>query len=255
MMRKPWRREESIVAFNLYCKIPFSKIHYKHPEIIALASLLGRTPSSIALKLVNFASLDPALRKRNISGMKHISKRDEEIWNEFYGNPEGLAYESEVLLAKFKNEPIEKSAYIDTADIPSEGLEREAVIKARVNQRFFRSAILASYNYKCCITGLSSSDLLVASHIVPWAVDKKNRLNFSNGVCLNALHDRAFDKGLITIMPNFRVKLSQELSRIQDRVALDIFFNPFENRKIELPQRYLPAKEFLQYHNQHIFNS
>src|SRR3989338_1517737 len=110
MMRKSWSRKESIAAFNLYCKIPFSKIHYKHPEIIALASLLGRTPSSITLKLVNFASLDPALKKRHISGMKHISKRDEEIWNEFYGNPEGLAYESEVLLARYRKEPVEKTA-------------------------------------------------------------------------------------------------------------------------------------------------
>src|SRR4030042_6882755 len=113
MMRKPWSREESIIVFNLYCKIPFSKIYYKHPDIIELARLLGRTPSAIALKLVNYARLDPALQKRNISGMKHGSKLDEEIWNEFYGNPDALAYESEVLLARFKKEPVEKSAHIN----------------------------------------------------------------------------------------------------------------------------------------------
>jgi putative restriction endonuclease len=254
-MRKPWSREESIVAFNLYCKIPFSKIHFKHPEITALASLLGRTPSSIALKLVNFASLDPALRKRNISGMKHVSKRDEEVWNEFYGNPEGLAYESEVLLSEYKNETIEKYSYIDIADIPSEGKEREAVIKARVNQSFFRSIILTSYDSRCCITGLSVPELLVASHIIPWSVDEKKRMIPHNGLCLNMLHDKAFDKGLITITPEYVLKLSPALKRLKDQTALETFFAPFENKPIRMPQRFFPDKLFLKYHNDNVFRS
>lgn len=125
MIRKPWSREESIIAFNLYCKIPFTKIYYEHPDIIALARLLGRTPSAVALKLVNYARLDPDLQKRNISGMKHGSKRDEEIWNEFYDNPEALAYESEVLLARYKKEPLEKVAQINLKDLPAGGKERQ----------------------------------------------------------------------------------------------------------------------------------
>lgn len=255
MTRKPWSRDDSIVAFNLYCKIPFSKIHYKHPEIIALASLLGRTPSSIALKLVNFASLDPALRKRNISGMKHVSKRDEEIWDEFYGNPEALAYESEVLLARFKKEPVEKSAQINLEDLPTEGKERDALIKARVNQSIFRSIILTSYENKCCITGLSIPELLVASHIIPWLVDEKKRMSPQNGICLNMLHDKAFDKGLITITPEYVIKVSPYLRRLRDNTVLETFFIPFENKPIRLPQRFFPEKTFLKYHNEKIFRS
>ena len=254
-MRKPWSREESIIAFNLYCKIPFSKIHYKHPDIVVLASLLGRTPSSIALKLVNFASLDPALRKRNISGMKHVSKLDEEIWNDYYGNPEALSYESEVLLAKCKKEPIEKSAHIDMENLPAEGKEREALIKARVNQSFFRSIVLTSYDNRCCITGLSVSELLVASHIIPWSVDEKKRMIPHNGLCLNMLHDKAFDKGLITITPEYVLKLSPSLKGLKDQTALETFFVPFENKPIQLPQRFFPEKAFLKYHNDNIFLS
>jgi putative restriction endonuclease len=250
-----WSREESVVAFNLYCKIPFSKIHYKHPEIIALSSLLGRTPSSIALKLVNFASLDPALRKRNISGMKHVSKLDEEIWNGYYGNPETLAYESEVFLANFKKEPVEKSANIDIENLPAEGKEREILIKARVNQSFFRLIVLTSYESKCCITGLSVPDLLVASHIIPWAVDEKKRMNPHNGLCFNMLHDKAFDKGFITITPEYIVKLSPTLRGLKDKTALDTFFAPYENRSIRLPQRFFPEKAFLKYHNDNVFRS
>lgn len=254
-MRKPWSREESIIAFNLYCKIPFSKIHYKHPDIIELARLLGRTPSAVALKLVNYARLDPDLKKRNISGMKHGSKLDEKIWNEFSGNPEGLAYESEVLLSGFKNEPLEISAHIDLADIPSEGKEREAVIKARVNQSFFRFIILTSYENRCCITGLSVPELLVASHIIPWSVDEKKRMIPHNGLCLNMLHDKAFDKGLITITPEYVLKLSPSLKGLKDQTALAAFFASFENKPIRMPQRFYPDKSFLKYHNDNVFRS
>ena len=253
MRGKPWSREESIIAFNFYCKIPFSKIHYKHPDIIELASLLGRTPSAVALKLVNHARLDPTLQKRNISGMKHGSKRDEDIWNEFYGNPEALAYESEVLLARLKKEPLEKSAMINLEDLPTEGKERESLIKARVNQSFFRSIILTSYENRCCITGLSVPELLVASHIIPWSVDEKKRMSPQNGICLNMLHDKAFDKGFITITPEYKVKVSPYLAGIKDKTALEIFFIPFENKPIRLPQRFFPDKTFLKYHNDNIF--
>jgi putative restriction endonuclease len=248
-----WSREELIVAFNLYCKIPFSKINYKHSQVIRLAKLIGRTPSAVALKLVNFARLDPELQKRNITGMKHGSKGEEEVWKEFFESPEELAFESERTLANFKGQSIEKSADIEIEDLPKEGKEREAKVKIRVNQKFFRSSILASYNSKCCITGLSATGLLVASHIVPWAIDKKNRLNLHNGLCLNALHDKAFDKGLIAITPEYQVILSPLLGRLKDKTSLDTYFWPFKNKQIELPQRFFPDKNFLKYHYENIF--
>ena len=89
-----------IVAFNLYCKIPFGRITSNHPEIINLAKIIGRTPSAVAFKLVNFARLDPELQKREVAGMSHGSKSEVEIWNEFHGNWNELAFESEILLAR-----------------------------------------------------------------------------------------------------------------------------------------------------------
>lgn len=47
------------------------------------------------------------------------------------------------------------------------------------------------------MSGLAEPRLLIASHIVPWSKDKTNRLNPSNGLCLSAIHDRAFDQGFI----------------------------------------------------------
>ena len=100
MATNKWTREELILAFNLYCKIPFGTIHIRNPQIIALAKILGRTPSAVSWKLANLASLDPTLKKRNIAGASHGAKLDAEVWKEFYGDLEKLSFESEVLLAE-----------------------------------------------------------------------------------------------------------------------------------------------------------
>ena len=252
MSKKVWIYEELILVLNLYYKIPFSRINYKHPLVIKSSQLINRTPSAVALKLVNFASLDPTLQARNISGMTHSAKADKEIWNEYYGNLEKLAFESETIIAEYKRKPIEITSRIETFDLPKEGKERATLIKTRVNQQFFRSTILASYENKCCITGLNIPELLIASHIKPWSKDKKNRMNLSNGVCLNPLHDKAFDTGLITITEDYKVLLSKELLKIENSSAKD-FLLSFSNKKISLPYRYLPAKKFLKYHNEVIF--
>ena len=188
MKSNNWTKEETIIAFNVYCKIPFKNSSKANPTIIKYANIIGRSPSALGMKIGNFGRLDPELRMRGIVGLTNGSKLEEEVWDEFHGNWEKLAYESELLIAKFQNKTIEESVNIEIEDIP-EGKERETIVKTRVNQSFFRSAILSSYNQRCCITGLSVPDFLVASHIVPWKKDEKNRLNPQNGVCLNSIHD------------------------------------------------------------------
>jgi len=210
--RTKWSEDELILAFNLYCKTPFGKIHNRNPEIVKLASVLGRTPSSLSWKLANFARLDPSLKKRNISGASHGSKADVEIWNMFNDNWEELIYQSEKLLKQYSNDTIE-TAFDDEELIPSVGLEKERYVKTRVNQRLFRYMILASYDYTCAITGINTPDLLNASHIIPWSKNDKERLNPRNGICLNTLHDRAFDRGFITISEDYQVLISSKLKR------------------------------------------
>ncbi len=190
MPSNKWTREELILAFNLYCKIPFGTIHIHNPQIIALAKILGRTPSAVSWKLANLASLDPTLKKRNIAGASHGSKMDEVVWNEFNGDWDRLAFESEKLLAQKIGKPVDDISDIDSFDFSVIGKEREAIVKIRVNQSFFRKAVLAAYNFQCCITGLGIPELLNASHIIPWSKDKANQVNPRNGLCLNAFHDR-----------------------------------------------------------------
>lgn len=251
-MRNNWTKEETIIAFNVYCKIPFKSSSKSNPTIVKFANIIGRSPSALNMKVGNFGRLDPELKKQGIVGLSHGSKMEEEVWEEFNGNWEELAFASEQLIAKFSNSPIEETSEIKTEDI-KEGLERETIVKNRVNQNFFRSTVLSSYYFKCCITGLSITDLLVASHIIPWSKSSEQRLNPRNGLCLNSIHDKAFDRGLITITPDLTVKISNEIEAFGNEKAVQDFFVKYKNQKINLPDKFLPSKEFLDYHQQHIF--
>lgn len=205
------------------------------------------------MKIGNFGRLDPELKKQGIVGLIHGSKLEEEVWNEFNGNWESLGYESELLISKFSKVPLIESAEMEFEDdkIPL-GIDRETILKQRVNQNFFRKAVLSGYNSRCCITGIDNPVLLIASHIKPWSkcTDKTERLNPRNGLCLNALHDKAFDRGLITITTNYKVIVSNHLLKSGSLLE---WFNSFNNRTINLPDRFLPSIEFLEFHNKYIF--
>lgn len=247
-----WTKEQTIVVLNLYCKIPFNKVSSSHPEIIKIANVIGRSPNAVKMKIGNFGSFDPELKSRGIVGLANTSRLDALVWNEFENNWDNLAYESELLISQFLNRPIEETSKIEIDDIPM-GKEREGIIKQRVNQSFFRSTILASYNLKCCITGLAIPDFLVASHIIPWAKDENNRLNPRNGVCLNSLHDKAFDRGFITITKDYKVQVSNYIIDYEKDESIDAFFRKFDRSNIYLPEKFLPSQEFLEYHNENIF--
>ena len=251
--QKLWTREELILAINLYCKLPFGRLHYRNPEVIKLAHLIGRTPGSVAFKLVNFASLDPSLKARGIKGASNTSNLDKAIWKEFSNNWDTLPYESEKLLAKLEHTTVEKLNHIETRELPKEGKVREQLVKVRVNQAFFRKAILAAYNNKCCITGIEQSEFLIAGHIRPWGLDEKNRLNPQNGIAINALHDKAFETGLLTITPDFKIKISSVLKKQKKSQNIEEYFLRYDNQPIILPSRFLPDGEFLQYHNEKRF--
>ena len=251
-----WTRDETILCINLYCRIPFGKMHRNTKEVIELSELVKRSPSSIALKLGNFASFDPTLKARGIGGLPNASKLDAEIWKEFYNNWDARLIESEKLLAKAKHTTIEKLNQIDLTNLPTEGKEKERVVKVRVNQCVFRKIILATYNNQCCITGITNTDLLVASHIMEWSKDEKNRLNPMNGLSLNALHDRAFEKGLITIdADNYRIKISPKLKTKNILPSMQQNFFDFEGKEIILPDKFLPDREFLKVHNEERFRN
>lgn len=247
-----WTRNELILAINLYCKLPFGRLDRKTSEVLQLAKIIDRTPDSVALKLGNFASLDPSLKARGIKGASNKSKLDKEVWEEFYNHWDILPYESEKLLAQFTGSTVEELNDIPEEELPKEGKVREQIVKIRVNQSFFRRSILAAYNNTCCITGINQPEFLIAGHIRPWGIDEKNRMNPRNGIALNALHDKAFEFGYITITPEYKICVSPFIMKQKSQQAFD-YFGKFENESIKIPSRFLPDPEFLKYHNDERF--
>lgn len=254
MIKKLWSREELILAFNLYLKTPFGKMHSTNKEVIHLAHLIGRTPNSVALRLVNFASVDPVLKARGIKGMDGGKKVVKPIWDEFFNNQEELIFLSERILAEKENQTIETKfddLLFDIKDLKGDTKIRE--VKTRINQNVFRHIVMANYSGKCAISGIDLPELLFASHIVPWAKNEQERLNPENGICLSALYDKVFDKGLIGVNEQYQILLSEKIKKRKNKDFYGQYFASLENKSLILPQKYLPRKEFIQYHLDMVF--
>ncbi|HEY6611907.1 MAG TPA: HNH endonuclease [Pseudomonas sp.] len=254
-----WPADHVKLALHLYCRLPFGRCHQRTPEVIELAGLIDRSPGAVAYKLGNLASLDPAIAASGRKGLTGASNLDKAIWAQFHADWEGLALECAGLLAALRSEHNMPAEDLD-GDEAGDGLElvdftgatRQVLVEQRIKQQFFRRAVLGSYRGRCCMSGLAEPRLLLASHIVPWRADKANRLNPANGLCLSALHDRAFDQGLITLEDDFTVRLSEQL-RQRDEPFVREVLRPLGGRQIELPERFLPSVEFVAWHRQQVF--
>ena len=241
------------MAFTLYYLLPAKEIDKKGVDVNALARAIGRTPDAVALKAWNIAAYDTNRLASGRVGMRNGSKLDSLIWEEFAERGDVLIEEGVALLGKaLSGEGVTSSVGYAVVDLPPEGTERVVQRTERINQQYFRNSLLRNYEERCCLTGLAVPKLLVASHIKPWAASdpKTERLVASNGLLLNALHDRAFDQGLMTLNKNLEVVLSSKLRR--DDASNELLFK-FEGRRICSPIAMPPAREFIEYHNDVVF--
>lgn len=248
-----WTRDQEIVALYLYCIIPFNKVNNSNPKIAAMAELIGRPNSnSLKAKIGNFGKFDTNLAA---VGLGHSSHLDEEIWTEFNGRWQELEIQALKLIEGFqlannKEQP-------DIPYIPI-GKEREVVIKQRVNQSLFRNMVLSAYNNTCCITGIARPELLEACHIVDWKDNEENRLNPSNGLAMNVLFHRAYDKLLIGISPDLKVVISDKMYeglRGEDKDKTYSFFNPYNGIAITMPRKFKPNLTLIEEHFSKFLNS
>ncbi|WP_227699094.1 HNH endonuclease [Spirosoma radiotolerans] len=243
-----WTREQLLAVFNLYLKLPPSKLDPSNYEIKKLASLIGKSDSSVAVRLNNFAFVDPYNQQHGMIGLEEGAEQIRSIWNGFMANQEDTIYESEQIVASYQDKTLEE-IYTDTAFQVSDlkGDYKIRSIKTRVNQNVFRKIILKTYSNRCAISGLNQPELLIAGHIVPWAVNKEERLNPENGICLSHLYDRAYETGLICIDTDYKVLISRRLKQEVSKDFFQRFFGHFEHKSIQLPKTYQPKKEFLEY--------
>jgi putative restriction endonuclease len=254
-----WSRIELFLAMHLYCRIPFGRQHANAPEIIELAGILQRTPSSVAMKLCNLTSLDPEEAKRGVRGLSGASELDRQVFKEFLDDWEASSAESESLWEQLvvERKPLALLGQARIAKEPTPeyvgALETQRTVTVRLAQRFFRRTVLASYSSRCCITGNPVPELLEAAHILPWQLSPENRTNPRNGLCLSRIHHTALDKGLIALDEKLRVVISKRLRDYLPNDAVQTNFVAFEGYKISLPEKFLPDEVFLERHRQQVF--
>lgn len=244
---KRWTRDELLIVLNLYHKLRFGQFDQRQPVIIDLARHLDRTPSSVAMKLSNLASLDPALKIRGIEGLKGASNLDREVWEEFYANPSELVpHSQEKFDALFVDARSETTEVIPGTGIrraskpPSGETETTGIVKLRRGQGYFRDAVLNNYDNRCAITGMPVRELLIASHILPWSGHELERLNVRNGIALNRLHDAAFDQGFISFDDNLRMLISNRLRDVLSHEAVKASFADYDGQPLQLPADAIP---------------
>lgn len=244
-----WTREQLLVAFTLYSQLPFGQMHSKNTTIQHYADLIGRTPSALAMKLVNIASLDPFITNSGRTGLTGASKADRHLWEEMNQDPDKFERECQSVMAMFEPPTPERK---EEKLVDFTGQEKIRPVKTRIGQQLFRKRVLEAYDNRCCITGLEDPILLIASHIRPWTKDASYRLDPRNGLCLSNLHDRAFDQGLITLNENLELVLSVHLKNLKSVSVQDNFLK-YEGVRIRHADQFSPSQEHLAFHREHIF--
>lgn len=121
-------------------------------------------------------------------------------------------------------------------------VKRETLV--RINQDVLRNRVMKNYNHECALCGIKQADLLICSHIKPWAIDEANRLNPRNAICFCAIHDKLFDRGYFGIDENFIIVLSTKCDE-QIRLYLN-------GCKFKYPEKEKPDRDFLDYHMNYV---
>lgn len=244
------------MALNLYHKLTFGQLHARNPAIVALAEKLERGANSLAMKLVNLASLDPALKLRGIKGLDGASELDRTVWNEFHTDLNETVPSSEEALRKLfgvsagdELEVLPKDGFRVRKGPPSGPTEIVATIKQRRGQDYFRDVVLNNFGGRCGVSQLAVRELLIASHVLPWGTHTEHRLNVRNGLCLSRLHDAAFDQGLITFDEEMRMEVSPRLKAALPQRAVAENFAAYEGEALSLPNdAVFPDPAFLAEH-------
>lgn len=248
---KRWTREDVIIAYALYCVIPFSKVNNSNQTIKDAAEVMGRSPTSLKMRICNLAALDPDFLATGRAGLSSVAKLDQEVFAEFSNDWAGLSATAEELLGL---------SVFDIAEPVYNGPDRRrkktyAEISDKQARRFFRKSVIAAYEGRCCISGMTIPQMLIASHIKPYAVSdlQTERANPANGLLLNAFYDRAFDQGLMTVLPDLTILISDQVKEVYTDERTREWLYAIEGTKIKRPARFAPSRDLLAYHNEYVF--
>lgn len=248
-----WTEDEVTLALILYLSRPFGQLRSTHPDVVRLASLLGRSPGAVSRKLGNLGSCDNTLRERGVKGLVNVSKVDVTVWEKYVGSERGKR-PLDPLLADASRIAGVRSADIGFLfdDNPLQGKasggegERLVLRKERRTQRFFRDVILSGYGGRCAVSGLRVLELTEAAHIIPWSEREDCRLLPSNGIALNTLLHRAYDADLMGIDEKCRVHVSKALLKGAEDSKMQSFFESVNGAVLQPSRHFTPSPVFLE---------
>jgi hypothetical protein len=125
--------------------------------------------------------------------------------------------------------------------------ERLELRKVRLGQSIFSLHVRSNFQSKCCFPGCDVDEgvLLECAHIEPWAEGSKSRGSLSNGLCLCALHHKAFDAGLFVLTDDYRIH--PNLTHISAGSWAERHLAPYATHRIRLG-KVKPAIEHIRVH-------
>ena len=234
--RQNWADTEVREALALYLVTDFGRFHARNPAIIRLALRLGRTPDAVALKLSDLAALDDSLSQK---GMANASSTDRDVWRAFLADPSSA---ERAYAAQIQPEPAPGLSEA-AGQFDHRGGNALRPGMQRIGQDLFRRTVLTSYGSRCALTGAEDLRVLTASHILPWAEAPQHQMWPTNGICLNALHDRAFDRHMISFDEDWRLMISPtvppETRKLLERGVTG---------RLTMPRRFQPDASFMAQH-------
>jgi len=238
-----WSRDEYLVTLDLYLNESEYIADDSDPMIREVASLIGRTPGSVVLRLANYRHLDPS----STEGMRNVGKACREIWEEYYDNEEELARAAEGARENLRNPSREsENGESETDDGGVETGETTSKQKVRTGQSDFRKAVRDRYDDECILCGISDVGLLQASHILDWSESEDHRGDPANGLLLCYNHHRAFDLNMFTITGDYELVVRPGFEPSSD--FLEHTLTDHHGESLELPTEPSSAK-FLEEHN------
>jgi putative restriction endonuclease len=145
--------------------------------------------------------------------------------------------------------PEQDFGFAVSEDFVDYGIENRILeIKARQKQSLFRKRVLENFQGQCCLSTVKEENLLIASHIIPWADRIETRLDPSNGLCFSYIYDKLFDDGYFSFDDKLKVIVSDVANTLSKEIQ-DILIS-IENNRIREPSNYPISLDYIKYHRQ-----
>ena len=148
----------------------------------------------------------------------------------------------------------ERITFQSTAGIvaePLSGYGNEYLIKSRLGQGAFKILVTDAYKRNCAISGEKALPVLQAAHIKPFNEQGPNSIN--NGLLLRSDLHILFDRGYITVTPDYKIEVSKKIKEEFDNGKHYYAFHGKELQSIPQLIQDKPSLDFIKWHNEHLF--